>query len=88
MLIQCSIVVSDVDQQRVTSDLLKCVEDSLRISVVGVQGFDILSGDDWLFELLQPRPHEPSEDEGVSLHTQPFPRTTVVQLCLHMISHF
>lgn len=88
MLIQCSIAVSNVDHQRVTSDLLKCVEDSLRISAVGVQGFDILSGDDRLFELLQPRPHEPSEDEGVSLHTQPFPRTTMVQLCLHMISHF
>lgn len=72
-----------MNQRRVTSDLVKCVEDSLRIGVVRVQCFGILNRDDWLFQLLKPCPHEPSEDEGIPLHTQSFPRTPLVKLCLH-----
>lgn len=67
-----------VDFLLICTDLAKCVEDSLSISVVRVQGFGFLDGDDWLFELFQPCPHEPSEDEGIPLHTQPFPATALV----------
>lgn len=45
---------------RVYTDWVKCVEDGLCIGVVWVQGFSFLDGDDRLFELLQPGPHEPS----------------------------
>lgn len=68
---------------RVYTDRVKCVEDSLCIGVVGVQGFSLLGGDDRLFELLQPGPHEPSEDERIPLHAQPLPATALVQFCLH-----
>lgn len=34
------------------SDLFECVEDSLRISVIRVQSFGFLEGDDWLLKLL------------------------------------
>lgn len=82
--IHCSnVVVSNVKQHIVRTDLVKCVEDSLSISVVGVEGFGFLDGDDWLFKLLKPCPHEPSEDKGIPLHTQPFPATALVHFCLH-----
>lgn len=47
--IHCSIyVVLNVNH------LVKCVEDSLSVSVGRIQGFGFLDGDDWLFKLLQP----------------------------------
>lgn len=52
----------------VTSDLVQRVEDSLSI-VFGVQSLSSLDGDDGFFELLQPCPHQPSQDEGIPLHT-------------------
>lgn len=74
-----------VNQKRVCTDLVECVEDSLSIAVVRVQGFGFLDGDDRLFKLFQPCPHEPSEDEGIPLHTQPLPATALVQFCLHTV---
>lgn len=78
-----AVLLLSVNQHRETSNLVKFVEDSLRVSAVRVQGFGIVYGDDWLFKLLEPCPHKPSEDEGVPLHTQPLPRTPLVQLFLH-----
>lgn len=66
-----------------TSDLAEHVEDRFGIADVKIQGFGILEGEDGLFELLQPGPHDSSEDEGISFRAQPLPCTALIQLCLH-----
>lgn len=63
--------------------MVKRVEHSLHVAAgVGVQGFGLLHGDHWFFQLLQPGPHESGQDEGVLLRTQSFPRSSMVQLSL------
>lgn len=67
------------------TNFAKSVEECFCIAVVRAYVFGLLDRDDWLFELLQPRPHESGEDEGIPLHTQPFPATALVQFCLQAV---
>lgn len=67
------------------TNFAKSVEECFSITVIRTYIFRLLDGDDRLFELLQPRPHESGEDEGIPLHTQPLPATALVQFCLQAV---
>lgn len=55
------------------------------IDVPPAQSFDVLTADNRVLELLQPRPHQAWEHQRISLHTQPLPRSlSGVQLHLYM----
>jgi len=62
------------------ADLVQCAEDALGVGGVGLQGLGFPDGDGRLSELLQPRPHEPGEDEGSRRLGSARPATRVVVL--------
>ncbi|TNN79709.1 hypothetical protein EYF80_010083 [Liparis tanakae] len=65
--------------------LLQRVQGAVWVDVLLAEGLHTVAADDWILELLQPGPHQTGEDQRISLHAQPLPRSlSGVQLRLHI----